>query len=176
VNEAFSKMLAVGGKSNSLGRVDEVIHLVLHDPQRLDELYHCLFEEDAWRRMRAADALEKICRQQPKLLLPYVDRFPDELCTSSQPSVQWHVAQMYREIQLTTEQKRFAIDWLKHLLSNKNIDWIVAANAMETLIQFTKDGSFEAAEMISLLKIQQNHKSSAVTKRADKFLIELSAA
>jgi HEAT repeat protein len=33
----------------------------LHDPERLEELYSCLFNEDAWVRMRAADALENLC-------------------------------------------------------------------------------------------------------------------
>ena len=167
-------MLAVGGKSNSLGKVNEVIDLVLHDPQRLDELYACLFEEDAWLRMRAADALEKVCRQHPDWLLPYIDRFFDELSTTTQPSIQWHLAQIYRETSLTSEQKKQAANWLKGLLSNKDVDWIVGANAMDTLVQFTKEGAFPRSQMEDLLKVQQGHKSNAVIKRANKFLSELS--
>lgn len=174
MTETFSTMLAVGGKSNSLGKVTEVIDLVLHDPQRLDELYTCLFEEDAWLRMRAADALEKVCRQHPDWLLPYIDKFFDELSNSTQPSIQWHLAQIYREVSLTSEQKKQAAAWLKGLLSNKDVDWIVGANAMDTLVQFTKEGTFPQSEMVSLLKVQQGHKSNAVIKRANKFLTELS--
>jgi hypothetical protein len=59
-------MLTVGGKSNALGRTNEVIEIVLLDKSRLDELYKCLFEADAWVRMRAGDALEKICRHCPE--------------------------------------------------------------------------------------------------------------
>ncbi len=175
MTESFKEMLAVGGKSNSLGRVDEVIRLVLHDRSRLNELYECLFSDDAWSRMRAADALEKICREHPDWILPYVDRFPDELAISSQPSIQWHLAQIYNQIDLTDEQRRFAINWLKRLLSTKEVDWIVSANAMDTLVQFTKDGSFPTAEMSALLQVQQSHKSNAVIKRATKLLTELSA-
>ncbi|HMH70429.1 MAG TPA: hypothetical protein VK502_03440 [Candidatus Saccharimonadales bacterium] len=175
MNENFVEMLAVGGKSNSLGRVNEVIELVLGDKPRLDELYDCLFDADAWIRMRAADALEKICREHPDWLLPYIDRFTAELATSSQPSIQWHLAQIYRQVYVTDEQKHLIINWLKHLLSSREVDWIVAANAMDTLATFTRDGSFSVAEMISLLKIQQRHKSNAVIKRANKLLTELSA-
>ncbi len=71
----FVEMLAVGGKSNSLGRVNEVIEIVLHNEPRLNELYDCLFDKDAWIRMRAADALEKVCREHPDWLMPYIDRF-----------------------------------------------------------------------------------------------------
>lgn len=175
VDSNFAEMLAVGGKSNSLGNVNEVIKLVLDDMSRLGELYSCLFNDDAWIRMRAADALEKVCREHPGWLLPYIDKFSDELAAATQPSIQWHLAQIYRQVDLTDGQKRFAVKWLKHLLSTKDVDWIVAANAMDTLVQFTKDGSFPVADMISLLKIQQQHKSNAIVKRANKWLAELSA-
>lgn len=175
MNENFVEMLTVGGYTNSLGKVNEVIGLVLHNRSRLNELYDCLFDENAWVRMRAADAFEKICREHPDWLLPYIDRFPDELATNSQPSIQWHLAQIYKQVDLTSEQKLFAINWLKRLLSTKEVDWIVAANAMDTLVQFTHNGSFPAAEMVSLLKVQQQHKSNAVIKRASKLLTELLA-
>ncbi len=168
--ESFAVMLAVGGKSNSLGKVNEVIEAALREKSRLDELYNCLFNEDAWVRMRAADALEKVCRQQPSWLKPYIDRFADELAVSEQPSIQWHLAQMYGEIELSGEQKRFAINWLKQLLSSPEADWIVAANAMDTLMQFTKNGDFPKSEMLSLLNIQRQHKSKSVIKRAEKLL------
>jgi hypothetical protein len=173
MKESFAEILMVGGKSNSLGRVDEVIQLVLHDKSRLNELYNCLFEEDAWLRMRAADALEKVCRENPNWLLPFIDKFQNELATSNQPSIQWHLAQIYREVNLTKRQEQLAIDWLRTLLSTKEIDWIVAANAMDTLALFTKKGSFPITEMASLLKLQQLHKSSAVVKRATKLLARL---
>ena len=170
--ENFAEMLAAGGHANSLGRVNDVIELVLHNQSRLEELYSCLFNDDAWVRMRGADALEKICRQHPDWLLPYVDRISDDLAASIQPSIQWHMAQIYSEVGLTAKQKRFAINWLKGVLSTKDADWIAAANAMDTLAQFTRDGSFAAADIVPLLRIQQHHKSNAVIKRATKLLAE----
>jgi TPR repeat protein len=170
MSETFAQILAAGGKTNSLGRADEVINHILKDPSRLSELYSCLFEDNAWVRMRAVDSLEKICRIHPEWLEPYVDRFSSELTESTQPSIQWHLAQMYREIKLSDTQKRFAINWLKRLLASKEVDWIVSANAMDTLAQFTRDGSVPVSELVSLLKIQQHHKSNAVVKRATKLL------
>jgi TPR repeat protein len=173
MNENFAEMLSVGGKSNSLGRVNDVISLVQNDRSRLDDLYRCLFFEDAWVRMRAADALEKICREHPDWLLAYLDRFPKDLASSNQPSIQWHLAQIYGEVTLTPEQKAFAIDWLKRLLATVEVDWIVSANAMDTLAQFARDGSVPKSELRKLVKIQQKHKSKSVVRRASKLLESL---
>jgi len=173
--ECFAEILAIGGKTNSLGRTGEVIESVLHDRNQMDELYSCVFDDDAWIRMRAIDALEKICRQHPDWLLPYIDRFQSELALSNQASVQWHLAQIYSQVNLTIEQKRKAIDWLKGLLSSVEVDWIVAANAMYTLVQFAKDNYVTKDEIISLIEIQQKHKSKSVVRKANKFLSELRA-
>jgi len=162
-----------GGHANSLGRVNEVIKIVLGDKSRLDELYGCLFEEDTWVRMRAADALEKICREQPDWLLPYIDKFQAELASTTQPSIQWHMAQIYEQVELTDKQRERAVEWLEARLSTKDADWIVAANAMDALVGFTRSGHFPAQRMVELLNVQRHHKSNAVIKRADKFLAEL---
>ena len=158
------------GKPNSLGEVPAVIDMVLTDHQRLPELYDCLFNDDAWVRMRAADALEKICRVHPDWLEPYVDKFSSDLATSTQPSIQWHMAQIYRQVTLTPQQQHVAIKWLKQLVSTPDVDWIVSANVMDTLTQFTAAGLLPVSDLISLLKIQQHHKSPAVIKRATKYL------
>lgn len=174
--ERFADILTGGGHANSLGRTVEVIEIVLRDKSRLDELYACLFEDDAWVRMRAADALEKICREHPDWLLPYIDKFADELWSSTQASIQWHLAQIYEQVTLTDMQRHGAEQWLSSLLSTKDVDWIVAANAMDTLVKFTGEGSFPRDKMIKLLKTQQHHKSNAVIKRATKHLAALDAA
>ena len=54
-------MLAEDGKKNSLGRAEEVVQLVLADQDRLSELYECLFDQDAWVRMRALSMRSKKC-------------------------------------------------------------------------------------------------------------------
>lgn len=175
MSEKFTEMLRIGGHANSLGRVNDVLQVVLTDKSRLPELYNCLFDDDAWVRMRAADALEKICRVHPDWLVPYVDRFIADLAASTQASIQWHLAQMYAQVELTAEQKQAVIAWLKALLSTKEVDWIVSANAMDTLAAFTRDGSFPVAQLTPLLEVQKQHKSNAVIKRANKLFAEFSS-
>ena len=170
MKQPFAEILAVGGKSNSLGRADEVIEAVLQDGNLLEDLCDCLFDDDAWVRMRAADCLEKVCRTHPEWLLSYIDRFEAELLSSNQPSIQWHMAQIYRQVDLTPSQKQIAISWLKQLLSTVEVDWIVAANSMDTLRRFVNDGSVPSSDFKSLLEVQSEHKSKSVVKRASKYL------
>ena len=171
--EKFVDVLRVGGKTNSLGRANEVISAVLEDKSLLEELYESLFDDDAWVRMRAADCLEKICRVHPDWIESYIDRMLDGLTTSSQPSIQWHLAQIFAEVNLMDNQKKRAVAWLKGLLSTKDVDWIVSANTMKTLVQFHHDGLVMKDELVPLFGLQQQHKSNTVRKKASQFLQDL---
>jgi hypothetical protein len=167
MSESFESMLSTG-KPNSLGRVEEVLKLVFADKTRLEELYTCIFCDNAWTRMRAVDALEKVGREHPNWLIPYIDRIQSELSTNEQPSIQWHMAQIYKQIDLNDIQIQKAILWLEQLLSTIDVDWIVSANAMETLAHFTRTGHYDDAKLHRLLEIQTKHKSNSVVKRSHK--------
>ena len=67
--------LLMGGDRRSIGRVDEVLELVLGQPKRVGELAKLLWDSDAVVRMRAADALEKISRERPE----WIENFKDEI-------------------------------------------------------------------------------------------------
>lgn len=166
-------MLAEGGKKNTLGRAEEVVQIVLADQSRLDELYSCLFEDDAWLRMRAIDALEKVCRVHPEWLEPYVERLLGEVAAIDQASIHWHLAEMFRKIELTPDQRKRAIALMKRNISSNTADWIVASNTMETLAGFVADGMVSAKELVPLLEVQQTHHSKAVVKRATRILDQL---
>jgi hypothetical protein len=171
--EKFADMLRVGGKTNSLGRADEVIAAVLADKSMLDELYACLFIDDAWARMRAADCFEKVCRVHSDWAEPYIDRMLNDLTTSQQPSIQWHLAQIFAEVPLTAEQNKLTIAWLSKILSSKEVDWIVSVNAMKTLVQFHHSNLVSEDELMSLFEIQLQHTSKTVRKKAAQFLKDL---
>ena len=166
--------LSVGGKTNSLCRVPEIIDEALSDKALLDELYRCMFSLDPWVRMRAADAFEKVCRLRPQWIEPYLDAIQADLSDATQQaSVQWHIAQMYRQVQMTKSQKQYALRWLTKLLSSDQLDWIVSVNAMKTLMHFTSHGDYPKDELLMLLKIQLKHKSKAVVKKAQACITDL---
>ena len=79
---------------------------------------------------------------------------------------------MYSQLRLSAEQKYIATNWLIDLLSNTDVDWIVSANAMATLVQFAKEDFVSAEVTVRLLKLQQKHKSKSVKRKAQKLLQE----
>jgi hypothetical protein len=123
--------------------------------------------------MRAADCLEKVCRVHPDWIESYVGRILNDLTISKQPSIQWHLAQIFAQVSLSDGQKKRAIDWLKELLSVKDVDWIVSANTMKTLVQFHRDGLVTRYELVPLFELQQQHKSNTIRKKATQFLQNL---
>lgn len=137
-----------GGDPRSLGRVDEVIELVLGDPARFDELFGCLLHDDPVVRMRAGDGLEKITRQRPELLEPYAERLLTDVAAIEQPSVQWHLAQMLREVTLNPSQRRRAVEVLKHNVELSG-DWIVINLTLEALDGEARGARRQAAQPAS---------------------------
>ncbi len=171
--EKFADIFKEGGKKNTLGRAEEVLQIVANDHSHLDELYQCLFDDDAWVRMRAVDTLEKVCRVHPDWLEPYVERLLNEVAAIDQASIQWHLAELFTEINLSPDQRDRATKIMKRNISSKDVDWIVASNTMGALAKFVADNILPASELIPLLKIQQTHHSKAVVKRATRLLDEV---
>lgn len=171
--ETFASMLAVGGKLNTLGRAAEVVQIVLDDQSRLDELFDCIFHEDAWLRMRAIDSFEKVCRVHPDWIVPYVDRLLTDVAAIDQASIHWHLAEIFAQVELTPRQRRLAINLMTRNISTNQADWIVASNTMKTLADYVQAGHIENVDLIPLLEIQQTHHSAAVIKRATKLLDQI---
>lgn len=166
------KSALTGGNPRSLGRTEEVVRSVLRNRSRLDDLFACLFAHDEVVRMRAADALEKVCRERPDWLEPFTDRLLTEVSQINQPSVQWHLAQMLGELPLTEGQKAKAIEVLKRNLETAT-DWIVLNYSLEVFAEFTKEEVALRQYFIRQLKKHQSSRHKSVAKRATKLLLSL---
>jgi len=168
---AFDDMLAEG-RPRSLGRAKEVVGLVLSDPERLDELFECVFNDNELVRMRAGDALEKVCRQNPALLRPYIPRLLTEVSKIDQPSVQWHLAQMLAEVGLNAKDRRAAIKVLtRNLISSK--DWIVITCTMESLAVFATTDTNLRMWLVDLLREYRLSSYKSISTKARKLLAGL---
>ena len=171
--ERFREVLTAGGHRNSLGRSAELVELLGRDPARVEELFACTSDDDAWVRMRAVDAFEKVVAARPQVGLPFVERILDDLARREQPSVQWHVAQLLGELELTTSQQQRAVVWLEQRIATTDVDWIVASNTMRTLLDLFRAGHVPATDLRPLLHVQTEHRSPAVRRNAGKALAQL---
>lgn len=101
-------LMLKGGDRRSIGRANDVVKLVKRSPKRIGELVKCLWNPSLLVAIRAADALEKISRQQPAPL----ERFKEELLgfatETTQQEVRWHLAAIMPRLRLTkVECNRF---------------------------------------------------------------------
>lgn len=130
----FREVLS-GGDRRTLKGVDVVLDAVREDLGLLPALFACIFDDDEIVRMRAADACEKLCRDRPEWFVPYVERLVTDVAAIDQASVQWHLAQMLAEVELSREQRRRAVGVLRRQLDRSD-DWIVVNLTLEALAGF----------------------------------------
>ncbi len=84
-------MLA-GGDLRSDGMSNEVVEIVLANEELFDDLYVGLRDSDDVVRGRAADALEKIARSRPELLVEHLPELIHIAKSDSVAMVRWHIA------------------------------------------------------------------------------------
>ena len=173
MSEPFVDMLT-GGHHNSLGRTQEVVEIVIDDKRRLDELFTCLDSPDELIRLRAGDALEKVCRQRNAWFVSSADRFLAEIGKIDQPSVQWHTAQILDHLlpDLTDEQRRGAADLLRSYLDESD-DWIVLNTSAAILTGWADSDSALARSLRPRLERLTRDRRRSVARRAAKCLAAL---
>lgn len=163
-----------GGDPRSLGKASQVTYRVLKDKSALPALFNCLFIDDETVRMRASDALEKVCRQNPQWFEPYVMRLLEDVPSIRQPSVQWHLAQMLSEISLTSAQTRQATAIMENNLNTMD-DWIVTNLTLESLATFVRRGGIPKHKFLRIANRYLHDPHKSVSSRANKLLSEFSS-
>jgi len=173
MSEPLAAMLT-GGHPSALGRTAEVVAVVLADGARLGELLACLDSDDATVRMRAGDALEKVCRDRPDRLAPETEWVLGHMGAVAQPSVQWHVAQILGHLRdaLSDDQIARATRLLKRNLAGSD-DWIVLTTTMDILADWARADPALAAWLAPRLERLATDRRPAVAKRATRSLAML---
>lgn len=133
------ELMLMGGHPNSLGNTLEVVDLVLKRPSRLKDLYACYQSEDETVRMRVSNAMKRIEKERQDLIIPYIDKFLDEVSAIKQASAQWTLAQLFGRLGnvMSPEQFKKAEKVLKRNLA-KHDDWIVLTMTTDTLVKWAK--------------------------------------
>jgi len=137
--ESFEAMLT-GGHPNSLGRTVEVVEQVLAEPGRFDELFACYGSHNAVVRLRTSSAMKRVEAGRHGLLVPYIDRFIEEIGALDQASAQWTLAQLFARLadDMDERQRAGALRIMKRNLAHHQ-DWIVLNMTMETLADWAMD-------------------------------------
>lgn len=83
------------GDLRSDGQANEVAAMVLAQPVIFPDLMQALTHENDAVRGHAADALEKISREMPELLIPQMQHLIRMARTETVPMVRWHLAMAF---------------------------------------------------------------------------------
>ena len=166
--------LLAGKDRRSIGRVNQVVQIVLESPSRFQEVFDGIMHDDPVIRMRAADAVEKITAKHPEYLYPYKNKLIQEISQINQKEVRWHVAAMFSRLNLTSEDRRAVLDIIEVYLKDKSK--IVKTFSMQCLAGLAlQDNSLLPAITKKLEQLTQTG-SPAMKSRGRKLLAKLKVA
>src|SRR5579862_5180880 len=94
------RSLLEGGDRRSIGRADHIAKIVLRDSTLFPKLMAGLWSKNPLVRMRAADAAEKVTRDNPALLQPFKKELLGLMAETTQQELRWHLAAMIPRLAL----------------------------------------------------------------------------
>jgi hypothetical protein len=165
--------MLTGGDRRSIGRANEVVDLVSLHPKKAALLIECLWDPDSLVRMRAADAAEKISRDQIGLLGSYKASLLGLLAETTQQEVRWHLAVMVPRLKLTPAECRRVAEVLQGYLEDRSS--IVRTCAMQGLCDLTRQNASLGPMVLDLLRSLTRTGTPAMQARARILLAQLYA-
>lgn len=169
VNEIISKLRE--GDLRTIGKVPEVVALVFRRPELFPGVLEALQHPDPGVRMRAADALEKITRQQPEFLQPHKEFILEQARSQPQQEVRWHLAQIIPRLRLSALEIAQVAEVLFRYLDDPSK--IVQANSLEALVELARAEDRLWKKVTGTLENLAETGSPAVRSRARKLLGKL---
>jgi len=108
------------GDLRSDGSANEVAELVLQHPDLIADLLAGLRHDDKVVRGHAADAIEKVARSSPELIVDHVDSMVDIAKYDEVAMVRWHLAMILGYLSIYTSHVEKITDTLYHLLGDES--------------------------------------------------------
>jgi HEAT repeat protein len=119
-----------GGDLRSDGMADEVAELVLKNPAMFNEIIEGLEAKDDVIRARTADALEKIARIRPDLLIEHLPKLLRVAESDAVPMVKMHLAMIMGHLAIFEQHTDPLTECLLNLLEDESVftrSWAVVS-------------------------------------------------
>jgi hypothetical protein len=160
-----------GGDRRSIGRADEVAAEVARNPRLFPELISGLWSADALVRMRAADAAEKVTRENSKLLQPYKRQLLGLMADATEQELRWHLAAIAPRLWLDAAERKLASLLLRGYLDDRSS--IVRTFALQGLAELAERDLSLRGGVIALLRGAVRDGTPAMRARGRKLLARL---
>jgi hypothetical protein len=163
--------LLKGADRRTIGRADEVAAMVRKNPKLFEQLVAGLWSPDARVRMRAADAAEKVTRENHEFLRPYKEELLGLMSETPEQELRWHLAVMVPRLELSLKEKQRAISWLHAYLEDRSS--IVKTFALQGLADLAREDSSLVPGVTETLREATRSGTPAMKARSRKLLMGL---
>jgi HEAT repeat protein len=160
-----------GGDLRSDGMANEAVQFVLANPNVFEDLFAGLFESDDVIRGRTADALEKIAREKPDLLIGHLQEMVDLAKTDAVPMVKMHLAMIFGHLALYEDSLELLLSTLFDLLADESV--FTKSWAIVSLCLIGRKYPGECRRIVELLSHLQGDQSIAIRSKVKNALIIL---
>ena len=160
-----------GGDRRSIGNVSAVVAAVGKKPGLFKDLVAALSDPDPIVRMRAADAMEKLSADDPRLLQPFKSRLVSLAQQTRQQELRWHLAQMIPRLDLTPQETTALTGIFVDYLADDSK--IVVTFAMQALCDLAVKKGSVSTRVLSALENLTRTGSPAIKARGKKLLPKL---
>jgi hypothetical protein len=157
-----------GGDRRSIGRADELVRLLQHQPDLLPELIQQIWSEDPLVAMRAADAVEKLTRTQAHGLQSFKKELLGLAAETSQPELRWHLAAMLPRLHLSPAERQRAFRVLTEYLQDKSS--IVKTFAIQGLFDLSVGDPGLRPQVEEVLRVSLRDGTAAMRARSRKLI------
>jgi hypothetical protein len=163
--------LLQGGDRRTIGRADQVAALVAQNPKLFAGLMKGLWSEDPPVRRRAADAAEKVTRNNRALLQPHKKELLGLLVEAEEQELRWHLAAMIPRLVLTARERQRAAFFLERYLEDRSS--IVKTFALQGLADLAENEPSMRARVVETLREAARSGTAAMRARSRKLLPRL---
>jgi HEAT repeat protein len=154
------------GDLRSDGMANEVTDFVLNDPLLFGDLYEGLSVDDDVVRGHAADALEKISRSRPDLLVQYLPDLIRIAQSDSVAMVRWHLTMLFGYLSVYEESVEDITSVLLQLLQDESV--FVRSWAIVSLCIIGRLYSRKREEIVNRITPLQRDDSIAIKSKVRK--------
>jgi hypothetical protein len=164
-------LLLKDGDRRTIGRSDRVAAIVTKDPSLFPTLIAGLWSENLVVRMRAADASEKVTRENPSLLQPFKTELLGLMAETSQQELRWHLAAMVSRLSLNAQERQVATSLLNGYLQDRSS--IVKTFALQGLADLARDDPSMRPTVAEMLREAARNGTPTMKARSRKLLLQL---
>jgi hypothetical protein len=118
--------------------------------------------------MRAADAVEKVTRVKPELLLPHKKELLGLLALEEQQEVRWHLAVMAPRMKLNAKERQVVVESLQRYLQDRSS--IVRTFALQGLADLARMDASLRDGVVEILRTATRNGTAAMKARSRKLL------